>query len=80
MNGYERNSTISAAGRSLREIAPISDLSPAEINAMIHRGRVFRAAWIAEEAKRIMRAWLSVIPRRRHLLPRGFSRWQTLPH
>ncbi len=80
MNGYMRNSTTTAAGRPLADIEAVSDLSAAEIDALVRRGRVFRAAWIAEETKRIMRAWSSLIPRRRQLLPRGFSRWQTLPH
>lgn len=80
MNGFASHAKETTGDTDRRDIAPISNLTPAEVDAMVRQARVLRAAYIADWFKRTTRAWSSLFPRRRHLLPRGFSRWQTLPH
>lgn len=78
MHGFESKSHTTDAAAAGRVSAPqISDLSPAEIDVLIARAKVERAAHFAAWLKQTFRLWASLVPGRRSIRPEGFSRWQT---
>lgn len=79
MHGFESKShTADAAGGV--SVPHVSGLSPAEIEALVRRAEVERAAYFAAWLKRTVRLWASLVPGRRSIRPEGFSRWHTFQH
>lgn len=80
MNGFANNTPDSTAATSAASsITPVSDISPAELDRMVARAKAERSAYFVAWLKRTARIWASIIPGRRSILPKDFSRWQTLP-
>lgn len=80
MNGFAETPRPRVAEDDRRDITPVSMLSPVEIDVLVRRARAVRAAFVYDWARRTFHAWASLLPGRKSLLPRGASRWQTLPH